>query len=329
MVRIVSAVLVLGVLVLIVAESAKYLYLARVPDSVSSKIDPSVEKLASVLGAARTSLDSLYNIGNIFTKDTTDGSTERADSVESTKTAEVGVSKDTVLKIALLSDSHDDLEYLKKALDRAKNLGVGKIVFLGDYTDWGEEKNLAKSKVIMDQAGIDYISLPGDHDLGETRDESNFVQVFGQAYGIWEQDGYTFMYFDNSKNYTVLSSQSIVWFKKNINSIDFLFLSQPLLTADASRVMGIIDGVRDDAVYAQNIELLEAVRSSKVRVIAAGDLHTFSRFVDPARAGLEHYSIGAVLKSQSLEKLNLQLPRFSVLNIFNDDTYAVEDVPID
>jgi len=107
MIRTISAVLVLGVLVLLVAESAKYLYVAQVPKSVSSKIDPSVDKLASVLGEAKTSLGSLYTIGNIFTKDTDEGITSR-NSISSEDGGEI------VLKIAVFSDSHNDLENLKK-----------------------------------------------------------------------------------------------------------------------------------------------------------------------------------------------------------------------
>lgn len=323
LVRVFSAVLVLGVLVLIVAESAKYLYVAEVPASVSSKIDPSVEKLASVLGTAKASLGSFYNIGNIFTQDVEEGTTERANTTKSE------LAKEAVLSIAVLSDSHGDLETLKKALEKAKSMEVSKIVFLGDYTDWGEEINLSKSKAVMDQIGIEYVSLPGDHDLGETRDESNFVKVFGSTHGLWEQDGVNFMYFDNSKNFTALNSTDIGWFKKSLSDVDFLFLSQPLVTSDLLRVMGIIDGVKDEVVYAQNSELLDTVRNSKVRVIISGDLHSSSHTVDPVKPGLQHYSVGAVLKSQSLEKLNLQSPRFSTLTIFNDDSYEIDDVTID
>jgi len=329
MVRIMSAVLVLGVLVLIVAESARYLYVARVPKSVSSRIDPSMEKLASVLGAAKTSLDSLYDIGSVFTKDDTGGAIERVGNGESTSSAQDKASGELVLRVAVLSDSHNDLENLRKALEEAKSLEVGKIVFLGDYTDWGEEANLVKSKGAMDQIGIDYVSLPGDHDLGETRDESNFVKVFGRTYGLWEQGGYRFMYFDNSKNYTATSPQDITWFNNNIQGVDFLFLSQPLMTSDMSRVMGMIDGVKDNVVYAQNIELLDTIRNSKVRVIVSGDLHKSSHFVDPVKNGLQHYTVGAVLKSQSLEKLNLQSPRFSVLDVYKDNSYSIDDVAID
>lgn len=321
-IRIVSAVLVLGVLVLVVAESAKYLYVVQIPESVSSKIEPSVDKLASVLGVAKSSLESLDVTGE-----------EAVDDPESIGETDIGKEVpeviNTIVKVAILSDSHNDLENLNKALSKVQERDVDQIMFLGDYTDWGELSNLERSKEIMDKFGIPYISLPGDHDLGETRDESNFVKVFGKPYGMLNADGVKMTYFDNSKNYTEIGADPISWFDKEIKDTDFLFLSQPLVTESMSRVMGIVDGVKDASVYTQNIQLLEAVRSSDVKVIVSGDLHQFTKFKDPAKEGLWHYTVGAVLKSQSLEKLNLQSPRFAVLTIKKDLSYQIEDITID
>ena len=213
-------------------------------------------------------------------------------------------------------------------MGKAKSLGAEKTVFLGDYTDYGDEVNLEKSREIMGQAGIEYVSLPGDHDIAETRDESSFIQVFGKTYGVWENGSTKFVYFDNSKNYTAISSKAIDWFKDNINDADFLFLSQPLATSSMSRVMGIIDDVKDETVYAQNNELSDMVRSSEVRAIIAGDLHEFSYFIDPIKKDLQHYTVGAIV-SQSLEKRNIYLSRFAVLSIFSDGSYSVGDVPVD
>jgi|GEM_PF-6651197 hypothetical protein len=312
LVRMVSAVVVLGVLVLFAAETAKYLYTARIPASVSSRLDPSVDKLAAVLGAAKTSLDSLYVAGNTFTADdtTTAPATELA------------------AKIGLFADSHTNLENLRRALIQAKSMDVARAVFLGDYTDYGEEAALADAKKVMDGSGVAYVSLPGDHDIAETRDASNFVTVFGKTFGVWEQGGYEFVYFDNSRNYTAIDAAGITWFKDHIPSADFLFLSQPLVTASMSRVMGIIDGVKDAAVYAQNEEMLALVRASTVRVIVAGDLHEFSRFVDPVRPELQHYTVGAIA-AQGLKERNAYRPRFAVLTVFTDGSYTIDDTPIE
>jgi len=318
--RVVSAVLVLGILVLIVAEFAKYLYIAQLPKSVSSKIEPSVDKLAVVLGVAKTSLESL-DAGN--SGDDVVDTEESSGSGVDVKNAKV------IAKVGLLADSHNDLDYLKRALDRVAKVNVDQIVYLGDYTDYGELSNLEKSKEVMDGADIPYVSLPGDHDLGETRDESNFTKVFGSSYGTLKLSGAKLMYFDNSKNYTTIEKSAMGWFANEVKDADFLFLSQPLVTGSMLRVMGMIDGIQDAAVFSQNKELLDLVRSSNVRVIISGDLHQFTKYQDPVKKDLWYYSIGAVLKSQSLEKLNLQSPRFAVLIIKEDLSYEVKDVAID
>lgn len=318
-VRVVSAVMVLAFLVLVVAESAKYLYVARLPKSVSSRLEPSVDKLALVLGSAQSSLSSLDETGM---KSSSEKSKVEAAGKETSESKEVA-------KIGLLADSHNDLEYLDKALTELSDLKVNQIIFLGDYTDWGELKDLQSSKDIMDKHGISYASLPGDHDLGETRDDSNFKKVFGDPFGILEIAGIKLLYFDNSKNYTVLDKASMDWFIKEVKDTNFLFLSQPLMSSSMNRVMGIVGGIKDESVYGQNIQLLETIRNSQVQVIISGDLHQFSQFKDPIDENLWHYSIGAVLKSQSLEKLNLQAPRFGVLTIKEDLSYKIDDISID
>jgi len=85
---------------------------------------------------------------------------------------------------------------------------------------------------------------------------------------------------------------------------------------------------KDEAVHAQNLELLKAVRESGVKAVIAGDLHLFTSYQDPEKADLMHYSIGAVLKSQSVEKFNFQSPRFAVFKVFADDTFELVDTPI-
>ncbi|OGC51336.1 hypothetical protein A2709_01370 [candidate division WWE3 bacterium RIFCSPHIGHO2_01_FULL_43_9] len=310
--RVVTAVLVLGLLVVFVAESAKYFYSFSVPKSVSSKVDPHLKQVAAVLGSAKSSVDSISKLG----------------ALESTGSSNVASERPVKLTVGVLADSHNGLAYLTRALTQLRSLGVDYILFLGDYTDWGDEAALKKAKSTMDVSSVPYFSLPGDHDLGQTRDESNFEAVFGQARGVLTEKSVTITYFDNSKNFTKIQESDMLWFKQAIVDSQFLFLSQPLVTNDMSRVMGIIDGVKDEAVHAQNLELLKAVRESGVKAVIAGDLHLFTSYQDPEKADLMHYSIGAVLKSQSVEKFNFQSPRFAVFKVFADDTFELVDTPI-
>ncbi len=363
-VRIISAVLVLGILVLFVAESAKYLNEARVPKSISSKLETSLATFASVTLSVRNIKDSLVALGSGFGGEWGDresGSLAMVDKINSddfdkkaNESGNPGVttqgpdvagvassrSQDGLdafegspariaTVVAVISDAHNDLENLTRALNKAKDLGADRVVFLGDYTDYGELARLYDAKKIMDASGLPYFSLPGDHDLAETRDESNFVKDFDRTYGTYKLGDIKFMYFDNSKNYTKISESVLAWFDKEIQDTHFLFLSQPLVTDNMSRVMGIINGVKDVGVFSQNERLLRSIRNSEVRVIMSGDLHKFSQFKDPVKEDLWHYSVGAVFKTQSLDKFNIQAPRFALLSVKEDLSYKVLDIPID
>lgn len=281
--------------------------------------------------------------------------------------------KIVILKLAIISDVHEDIENLQKALEKAKSLNVDRLIFLGDLTDYGDVESLKKIKNIIDSYSLSYNLLPGDHDIAQTRDETNFVGVFGSNYTLlsaickgcgpnkslnnymtnygnnvqilfkesvdyWSNDDclnnndcvvVRFMLFDNSKNFSTLGENKIQWFNSNIQDADILFLSQPLATKSMNRVMGIIDGVKDELVFSENLKLLSSVRKSDVRVIIAGDLHQFSYFQDPEKDGLMHYTAGALLKSQSLEKFNPQGPRIMLLYIFEDKSYSIIDTPIE
>lgn len=358
--RIISAVLLIGSLILIVGELAKYLYQSKAPDYVSLKIKGDLTKVADgfvyaknyvsgLIGADYTDkINSKFRLLGLkfFAKQSYD-QVDVGDANDMANTAQnfndqevpevagvkssrsVGKEDMSIIKVALVSDAHGDWENLARALDKAKKLNADKVVFLGDYTDWGDLDNLAYAKKIMDASGLDYVSLPGDHDLGQTRDESNFIEVFGHKYGVFYIKGVKFMFFDNSKNFTKIPQSDLAWFRDEIKDTQFLFLSQPLMTRSMNRVMGIIDGVRDLEVFSQNQELLSLIRNSQVKVIMAGDLHYFSQFGDPVKPSLWHYSVGAVLRTQGLEKINLQDPRFSILDIKEDTSYEVADIPID
>ena len=91
----------------------------------------------------------------------------------------IASTKELDFKIALLSDSHNNDENLKKALEIAKENEVKAVLFLGDFTDLGIVDNLKKAKNIMDESNIEYYALPGDRDLYASTGPDNFIEVFG------------------------------------------------------------------------------------------------------------------------------------------------------
>ena len=223
--------------------------------------------------------------------------------------------------ISLLSDSHEDNDLLMKALEITSQKDIDYAFFLGDYTDLGVEEALSAAKKVIDDSELKYYSLPGDHDLWKTVGPENFIKVFGKNYQSVTVSGFKFVLLDNSANYTVIDAKQMDWFAKEVEDTDFVLVSQPLYHPTNSRVMGVVNGEEVKEVKEQGLEILELIRNSNVKAVIAGDHHTSSNSADPERSDLKHIVIGALTRER-----NLQTPRFSLLNIYNDDSFDMEEV---
>lgn len=229
--------------------------------------------------------------------------------------------------IALLADSHGFYDNLGKASDIAKAAQVQYAFFLGDYTELGVLEELQRAKVVMDKSGLDYSSLPGDHDLWKSVGPQNFIDVFGKNYFSKTVNGIKFVGLDNSANYTVIGEEQMSWFKTQLVDADFVLLAQPLYHPTFNRVMGIVEGQENTSVRSQASELLKLIRDSKVKAIIAGDQHLSSQNRDPEEPRLMHVVIGALA-----EERNLQSPRFAMFRALKSGSssgdYVIEDVLI-
>ncbi len=223
--------------------------------------------------------------------------------------------------IALLADSHGSYDNLGKALEMIKSEPVSYIFFLGDYTDLGVLEDLQQAKSVMDKSGLDYLSLPGDHDLWKSVGPQNFIDVFGKNYFSKTINGIKFVALDNSANYTIVSDEQTSWFKNELTDADFVLLSQPLYHPSVDRVMGIVNGQENQNVRFQAKEILKLIRESKVKAVIAGDQHLSSQNKDTEAPRLTHIVIGALT-----EERNLQTPRFAMFRALKGGDYAIEDV---
>lgn len=223
--------------------------------------------------------------------------------------------------VALLADSHGNNVNLSKALQMSKDQGAQTAFFLGDYTDFGEIANLTLAKSTMDGSGLEYFSLPGDHDLADSVGLDNFIKVFGKHYFTKTINGFKFVGLDNSANYTLINSVEMAWFSNELKDADFVLLSQPIYSPDNDVLMGIVDGKVTPNIRAQALQLLDMIEASKARAIIAADQHLSSQNKDPKRSELMHIVIGALT-----EERNLQSPRFAVMQVYKDGSYIVNDV---
>lgn len=244
----------------------------------------------------------------------------------------LGQEKEILLEIGLLSDSEGDIENLERAITRLKDRNIETAFFLGDLTRFGSIEELREVKRVLDSSGINFIVIPGDHDLadsvssGDIRGLKNFTEVFGEDSHIYEEKNVSFMLFNNSANFTKISDETLEWFDSNISNVDFVILSQPLYHPSNPRVMGQVDGDVVSTVREQARQLLSIVRrSDSVKAVIAADQHFFSKNTDPERGDLTHFVIGALVSNRESIR-NLQSSRYAILKIFESGGYTVEEV---
>jgi len=76
-------------------------------------------------------------------------------------------------------------DYLRQALKKAKERKVDFVVVLGDLTQNGSFQEYSILKNILDESGVRYFVVPGNHDIGSESGEEglrNFRQFFGDTY---------------------------------------------------------------------------------------------------------------------------------------------------
>lgn len=237
-------------------------------------------------------------------------------------------SRNIVFRTAFLADSHNNYENLKKALDKASDIGVHTAFFLGDYTDFGVEDNLRKSKIFMDESELLYYSLPGDRDLYESVGPQNYYNVFGEPRVSVTIGDIKFVLLDNSANYTVIDSVKIGQFVEEIKEADFVVMSQPLyhpLASYGKPVMGLVKGEVVGDVKEQAEILLDEIRDSDVKAVLAADHHSFSSYRDAVKDDLEHVVVGPVTDVRAEQKK----ASITLLSVFDDGSYNLEEVYLD
>jgi hypothetical protein len=288
-----------------------------VVESSKSETDPSVNATNSSVSATST------------------------DSVTSTGYSSENNADNNLLKIAILSDIHEDYDNLVKALNIISKKGVRTIFVLGDLTNYGDIPSLQKVKSILDNSGLSYYALPGDHDIAQSLDDSNFLSVFGKSSQLVAVDGVSFLLLDNSPNFTALPENKMSWFEQQLPSAQFILLSQPLYSKGlnepfSNMYMGstktpVSDSIlkqKQKAVLEQGNKLLTLTRNQQgAKAIISGDHHRSNNQADPFSPSLRHYYVGAVTGTvNDLPQAVIQTSRFSIMTINAAGEYTLEDI---
>lgn len=94
--------------------------------------------------------------------------------------------EDEILRFAVIGDSHIGAEnsnpiFLKDALQKAKEQKANFVVLIGDITENGKLEELKEAKKILDESGVKYFTVPGNHDFW-SGGMGNYEKIFGKRY---------------------------------------------------------------------------------------------------------------------------------------------------
>lgn len=233
--------------------------------------------------------------------------------------------KKPLLKVALVADSHNDNDLLGKALAQAEGKGINFVIGLGDWSEVGTMSELEEAKKVFDQSKMQYFLIPGDHDLWDSRNRGeeallNFKQVFGVPSQEFERSGVKFVLLDDSDIYLGISPADWDLLSNSLqgSKLHFVFTHKTPFHPESSHVLG----EDSENVKRQAESLMQLLESKKVDGLFTGDLHFFARFNSP-EGSVKITTVGAA----SAER-NFQGPRFSILTVFEDYSWDVEDIEI-
>lgn len=233
-----------------------------------------------------------------------------------------GLTKPVLLRFAVMSDVHSDLNYSQIALDKAKERKAEYIIVTGDWTKTGTREELFEIKKIFDSAGIAYYSVPGDHDLWSSG-LSNFKDIFGSNYYSFDKNNIHNILIDTSNTKIGLGKDQMEWLRKDLSDNNqkttFVFMHLPPYHPTSYRTFWEKEGENSE-IKKQADYLLSLLAEYRVRQIYAGDHHLSSNYTEPT-SGVKIRIVGAI----TLER-NLQKPRFDMVTVFQDRSYDIQEI---
>ena len=239
---------------------------------------------------------------------------------------ETGDHKKQILRIALVSDSANENDFLEKALGIAKGKGINFVIGLGDWTEVGTLEELRGAKKVFDNSGLEYFVTAGDHDLWDSRNRGedallNFGDVFGNSSQSFDRENVRFVILDDSDIYLGISSDDWAQMSETLSDeseLKFVFAHKTPFHPSSAHILG----ADSQEVSAQAQNLIDLLEEKEVDGFFSGDLHFFAKFKSPS-GSVRITTIGAVASER-----NFQGPRFGILTIYDDYSWEVEDVEI-
>ncbi len=244
------------------------------------------------------------------------------------------------IKFAVMSDIHSDWENFRKALVKAKeDLGgdEGFVIITGDLTTLGKKSELLEAKKILDESGLKYYVIPGNHDIwwGRKFKEDLWKEVFGKSFlsfttssrrsaglrGASKDSEVKFILINNAdgeggfEGFGDIVGQ-MIWLeneaKECLRVYCLVFMHMPLNNPNSLHIMG--EG--NPKVASETGELKKLFVQDQIKEIFAGHLHFSSSY---ELEGLKTTIVGAVTSER-----NAQSPKFIEVTLNNGQIISTD-----
>lgn len=166
------------------------------------------------------------------------------------------------------------------------------IIVAGDLTSLGRLNELQTAKAVLDESGIKYYAIPGNHDLWSVRDGNNpYDEVFGKDYQSFTKGKVKFILIDNGDGAVGVDKTQQAWLDNELTDCPrlycLIFAHMPLNNSLTAHIMG--EG--DLKVASQAALLIKKFNVYKVKELFAGHIHYIGEYT---LDGLETYTDGVI-----------------------------------
>lgn len=236
------------------------------------------------------------------------------------------LSRQEILRFAVVSDSENDNENLGKALSMAKSNNASFVIGLGDYTQLGMLDDLRSAKKVFDESGLDYYVTAGDRDLWSSRNDgveghTYFSTVFEQSSHVIDRNPVKIVIVDNSDIYKGISSDDWQFLNKTLSDSSNLTLVMSHKAPYHPQTAHIM-GADRESVAKQAQDYINLLEEKKIGGFFSGDIHFYAKFNSPNNV-FKMNTVGSVNRER-----NFQGPSFAVVRVYDDYSWDSESIDL-
>lgn len=248
----------------------------------------------------------IWGVGMLFGK-----KNNRPSLIEQVAVGVIPTATPIPMRFGVMADVHNDTEQLKLFLDAAKSRGIELVIIAGDLTIDGSEAELRAVKKVLEESGVRYLAVPGNHDHWGSKDRAGlFTKIFGADYQSF-YEGSNKVILINNGSWRGLGDEQWRWIQNEVRECRkfkcVAIAHMPLNHGTSEHIMG----ENSDRVTEEAGKLLDLLVSNNVKEMITGHLHYSTSY---ELQGLRTTIAGAVSRSR-----NTQGPRYTEFTIQGDE----------